>query len=93
MWNVLYSGNVAKCIRVWCDKHADRVAEVDYRDGFNTPSGFGYDILPRQGWCMSEGHVLAGVDAKWALQELRTLERCSAENCSHWNETKHKCEA
>ena len=84
-FKVRYTKPVPETLRAWCDAHADRIQEVDSGHGydFENRNGFGYDVLLRPGWCMSDDcvHTIIEPTVHATLAQLRTLARCDCDEC------------
>jgi hypothetical protein len=80
---VKYEGHVPKTLRDWCDKHPERVREVVAGGGYNTDSGFAYDVALRRGWRAAGEVVHSFVEetAKETLSQLRGVKACDCSDC------------
>jgi len=72
-----------KTLKAWIEKHADRICEIDYGDGYATESGRAYDILLNRGWCAEDIglHTIIEQTASETLRVLRASEKCECRDC------------
>jgi hypothetical protein len=79
-----FSKRTPKTLRAWCEKNTDKVQDVDCGDGFDTDSGFAYDVMLRSGWCDSFNptcHIIKEPTVRALLLRLRSVERCVCADC------------
>jgi hypothetical protein len=81
---VKYEGSVPKTLRAFCDRNAGKVKDVLAGGGYNTDSGFGYDVSLRAGWRKGDERVHTIVEQIIAdmLSRLRCVVPCDCDDCA-----------
>lgn len=83
-----YEGmKVGKTLRVYCDKHSDKIAEVyrggGYCSGASNDDRVKYDILLERGWYTFEKglHTIIEGTVSDTIRELREIQPCNCQDC------------
>ena len=82
---VRYESRIPQSLKAWIERNKEKVFAVDYASGFNTDSGWAYDILLRNGWSVQGEalHTIIEPTIKDTLAKLRGVERCDCEQCQN----------
>lgn len=80
---VRYEGAVPATLRAFADKHADKVYEVHAGGGYNTRTGFGYDIAYRNGFGSGSDVVHSDLaeNVKEAIGFIKAAGPCDCDAC------------
>ena len=80
---VKYEGSVPATLRAFADKHAEKVYEVSAGGGWNTRTGFGYDIVYRNGYACGDDVVHSDLaeTVKEAIGKIRAAGPCECDAC------------
>lgn len=80
---IRYEGLVPKSLRQFADKHAHMIYEIAAGDGWNTRTGFGYDIAYRNGFGSGSDVVHSDLaeTVKEAIGYIRAAGPCDCEAC------------
>lgn len=83
---VRYEGPVPKTLRAWCDRNAEKVAEVSAGTGYCTDDddGFAYDVMLRDGWRVRDDllHGVIEPTVQKTLEILREVVPCDCDGCT-----------
>lgn len=82
------SSRVPASFKAWAEKHADRIAAVDYDGGFSHPNTgedcTAYNVLLRLGWCTEEEglHTIIDPRVTEVKKAIREAEPCHCGECA-----------
>lgn len=82
------SSHVPATFRAWADKHADRIAAVDYDGGYSHPDTgrdcTAYNVLLRTGWCTEEDGLHTVIDPRVGevKKAIREAQPCRCSECA-----------
>lgn len=80
---VRYEGPVPATLRKFADKHAHMIYEISAGGGWNTRTGFGYDIAYRNGFGSGSDciHSDLAETVKEAISYIKAAGPCDCEAC------------